>query len=165
MSTLLVPAYVSRLVQWAAFLLSLTGQQSMILGFLHILQDCLSAKLPIVLHHVDALTVFVTLQWYYLFRSVGYRIQSEPSGVVPPMSLSDFPTTRCRVVTRVCGEQGGTTGVLDWELGEKGRERERRARTRTDTEARGEHSPATQQTRDDGETEYMNTSVCMYIYM
>ena len=48
---------------------------------------------------------------------------------------------RCRVVTRVRGEQGGTTGALDGGVGEKGgRERERRSRTRTDTEARRKHN-------------------------
>ena len=43
---------------------------------------------------------------------------------------------RCRVVTRVRGEQGRTTGVLDRGVGEK-RKRERDAHTRMDKEAHG----------------------------
>ena len=63
------------------------------------------------------------------------------------------------------GDQGGTTGDLDREIGEKRGEREndRRARACIDTEAHGKHSPAAQQTRDDWKTEYMNTNVYVYI--
>ena len=82
------------------------------------------------------------------------------------MSLSDFPTTRCRVVTRVCGEQGGTTGVLVEEIDEERGESERRRNappTRNDTEGRREHNRQQWQTRDDQKTEYTNANVCIYI--
>ena len=52
---------------------------------------------------------------------------------------------------------------MDRRVGEK-RERERDARTHRDKEARGEHSPATQETRVEQETGYKNHE-SMYINM
>ena len=65
--------------------------------------------------------------------------------------------SRCRVSTRMRGEQGGTTGVFDRGIGEKRereRESERRSHTYRQRSARG-RGPTTQETRVE------NASVCI----
>ena len=71
--------------------------------------------------------------------------------------------SRCHVVTRVRGERGGTTGVLDRGIGEK-RERERRTHTRMDKEAHGD--AARQHRRHElSRRESIRTQVYVYKYM
>ena len=69
---------------------------------------------------------------------------------------------RCRVATRVRGEQGGTTGALDREVDEERGEREKEGETRSHTHRHG-RAQRTQQTWDDQKTEYTNANVCTYI--
>ena len=65
-------------------------------------------------------------------------------------------------VTRVRGEQGGTTGVLDGEVDEERGEREKEGETRSHMHRHG-RAQKTQQTLDDRKTEYTNANVCIYI--
>ena len=83
---------------------------------------------------------------------------------IGPTLFGSF-TIACHVVTRVRGEQGGTTGVLDRGIGEnRERERERDAHTHTDKEAHG--NAARQHRRhESSRRQSIRTLVYVYIYI
>ena len=80
---------------------------------------------------------------------------------IGPTLFGSF-TIACHVVTRVRGEQGGTTGVLDRGIGEnRERERERDAHTHTDKEA---HGNAARQHRRHELSRRQSTRTLVYVY-